>query len=50
LANKKFVIFLCFFQGDWHCAYVLLYGPRKVPKLVTAVAAKAVEEKTATEK
>ena len=22
------VLMVLFFTGDWHCAYVLLYGPR----------------------
>jgi len=29
--------------GDWHCAYVLLYGPRRVPK-ITPTEATTVQE------
>jgi len=37
--------------GDWHCAYLLIYGPRKLPKDFSSVvaAAAATEEKARTE-
>ena len=28
LSLDQIVLVLCMFVGDWHCAYVLLYGPR----------------------
>jgi hypothetical protein len=30
--NEKYANILIFLSGDWHTAYLLLYGPRKLPK------------------
>ena len=38
-----------FFSGDWHTAYLLLYGPRKLPKFEKKPEAAAAAEATVTE-
>lgn len=47
------VVIVSFLTGDWHCAYVLLYGPRILevaenenvePKVVEEVAAQSLME------